>query len=125
MRGGEEDRDPSPRQLEMLRVIHAHQQEHGYSPSYREIGDAMGIGSTNCVSGMFDVLVKKGCATKSTTTARSLLLTARGRAAIGAVSPKAQAMAKAQLALERFVAGTLTTTEAVEALTAIMKAGVS
>lgn len=115
--------DVTPRQLEMLRAIHEHHSNHGYPPSFREIGDVMSIKSTNCVSQMFDSLMKKGCATKNGVTARSMLVTTKGLRVLGVVPMKVRATAKAKTALEHFVAGTLTLDEAVEALAALMKAG--
>jgi hypothetical protein len=41
---------PTKRQTEVLRFVHHFTERHGYAPSIREIGKAMGIGSTHGVS---------------------------------------------------------------------------
>lgn len=50
----------SGRQREILEYIRSRLQEDGVLPSYREIGDAMGIRSTNGVSDHIKALTKKG-----------------------------------------------------------------
>jgi repressor LexA len=50
----------SERQREILQYLHDRQVEDGVNPSYREIGDAMGIRSTNGVSDHLKALEKKG-----------------------------------------------------------------
>lgn len=50
----------SDRQRAILDYIHQRQQEDGVTPSYREIGDAMGIRSTNGVSDHVKALLRKG-----------------------------------------------------------------
>ncbi len=50
----------SERQRTILEYIHRRQQEDGVTPSYREIGDAMGIKSTNGVSDHVKALLRKG-----------------------------------------------------------------
>lgn len=52
--------DLSPRQREILDFIAASIDMRGVPPSYREIGGALGIGSTNGVSDHIKALVKKG-----------------------------------------------------------------
>jgi len=48
------------RQAEALDVISEHIDKHGRPPTLREIGDAMGIGSTNGVSDHLRALERKG-----------------------------------------------------------------
>jgi repressor LexA len=50
----------SRRQREILEYIHSRLEEDGVVPSYREIGDAMGIRSTNGVSDHIKALTRKG-----------------------------------------------------------------
>ncbi len=52
--------DLTPRQAELLELLRSYHDHHGVVPSYREIGSAMGIGSTNAVSDHIKALVKKG-----------------------------------------------------------------
>ena len=48
------------RQGEVLKVIAKHIEEVGYPPTIRELGDALGISSTNGVNDHLKALVKKG-----------------------------------------------------------------
>lgn len=50
----------TPRQSQILDYIRLHLREHGYPPTLREIGAAMSIGSTNCVSEHLRALQRKG-----------------------------------------------------------------
>jgi repressor LexA len=50
----------SDRQRAILEYVHERQQSDGMTPSYREIGDAMGIRSTNGVSDHVKALLRKG-----------------------------------------------------------------
>ncbi len=50
----------STRQRAILKYIHERFQDEGILPSYREIGDAMGIRSTNGVSDHVRALERKG-----------------------------------------------------------------
>ena len=52
--------DLSPRQREILDFISSAIDQRGVPPSYREIGSALGIGSTNGVSDHIKALVRKG-----------------------------------------------------------------
>lgn len=52
--------DLSPRQAEIFEFIRSTMDQRGVSPSYREIGGALGIGSTNAVSDHIKALVRKG-----------------------------------------------------------------
>lgn len=50
----------SPRQQEIFEFIRGVIDQRGVAPSYREIGAALGIGSTNAVSDHIKALVRKG-----------------------------------------------------------------
>ena len=50
----------SPRQSEILSVIQASMNEHGYAPSMREIGAAVGLTSTASVKYQLEILESKG-----------------------------------------------------------------
>ncbi len=55
-----ESSDLSPRQREMLDFVSSQVEQDGVVPSYREIGLALGITSTNAVSDHLKALIKKG-----------------------------------------------------------------
>lgn len=50
----------SPRQKDVLRVVLSSLDQYGVPPTYREIGDALGIASTNGVADHIKALIKKG-----------------------------------------------------------------
>lgn len=50
----------SPRQAEVLDVIRRAIERRGFPPTYREIGDSLGISSTNGVADHVKALVRKG-----------------------------------------------------------------
>ena len=84
--------DLSPRQREVLDYIATTIQTHGIPPTYREIGDALAIASTNGVADHVKALVKKGYLAKAGGgSARGLRLTdsasppARGETVSGPV----------------------------------------
>lgn len=52
--------DLSPRQREIFEFISSTIDQRGVAPSYREIGGALGIGSTNAVSDHIKALIRKG-----------------------------------------------------------------
>ena len=52
--------DLSPRQKELLEFLISSVEQSGVVPSYREIGAALGIGSTNAVSDHIKALIRKG-----------------------------------------------------------------
>lgn len=85
------DREVTARQREILTMIHEHQSLHGISPTIREIGDALFIRSTNGVNDHLESLTLKGCIERTSTTARSIQLTARGRLLVGIPSLKGAA----------------------------------
>ncbi len=80
------------RQREILEYMHRRISEDGVLPSYREIGDAMGIRSTNGVSDHIKGLLRKGYLVRrggagKAALARSMALTDLARAELGVGSP--------------------------------------
>ena len=78
----------SKRQREILEYIHKRLSEDGILPSYREIGDAMGIRSTNGVSDHIKALLRKGYLERvgrsgKAALARALVLTDRALDELG------------------------------------------
>ena len=72
--------DLSPRQRDVLDYIRSTSMQRGFPPTYREIGDALGISSTNGVADHVKALVKKGFLEKSETgAARGLKLTTKAK----------------------------------------------
>ncbi len=70
-------REVSPlteRQRAILEVIHAHVDLHGYPPSVREIGDAVGLKSTSSVHAQLETLEAKGYLRRDATKPRALEL---------------------------------------------------
>lgn len=60
------------RQKELLEYVDAFIQEHGYSPSYREIMNAIGYKSVSTVAIHIEGLIAKGFLRKTDNSARSL-----------------------------------------------------
>lgn len=84
----------SDRQLQILEYIKNRLQQDGVLPSYREIGDAMGIRSTNGVSDHIKALVRKGYLARvggsgKAALARSMALTDLAQEALGSASARA------------------------------------
>ena len=74
--------DLSPRQQDVLDIVSESIERRGVPPSYREIGDALGVSSTNGVSDHVKALIKKGYLKKlegAPGVARGLQLTAKSR----------------------------------------------
>lgn len=67
------------RQQELLDLLREDAERGGTTPSYREIGERLGIRSTNGVKTLVDALVRKGFLRPSEGRARGLELTASGR----------------------------------------------
>ncbi len=79
------------RREKIVRFIRDYTREHGYAPSVREIGEAVGIRSTRAVKYHLDVLVEQGVIERVAGRARGLKTSARfdalplvGRIAAGA-----------------------------------------
>jgi len=65
----------SPRQSEILAVIQASMKAHGYAPSMREIGAAVGLTSTASVKYQLEILESKGFIRRDESKGRALELT--------------------------------------------------
>lgn len=65
----------SPRQSEILAVIQALMNDHGYAPSMREIGAAVGLTSTASVKYQLEILEAKGFIRRDVSKGRALELT--------------------------------------------------
>src|SRR5580692_2856485 len=83
---------PSPRQLEILRSIERHLREQGYPPTVREIGEAVGLRSTNGVAEHLRALIRKGYLSKEDMKSRALVPTPKCYAAIGEERSAREAM---------------------------------
>ena len=87
------------RQLEVLRFIAAEIEERGYPPTIREIGEALGIASTNGVNDHLKALEKKGFLVRDPVKSRALTPTSAARAtpiaSAGAVSQAERTAARA------------------------------
>ena len=72
--------DLSPRQRDIIDFIVSAIAQRGVAPTYREIGGALGIGSTNGVSDHVKALIKKGYLQRAADpgSPRSLVPTSRG-----------------------------------------------
>jgi repressor LexA len=62
------------RQRAILEMIHAHVDAHGYPPSVREIGDAVGLRSSSSVHAQLETLEDKGYLKRDPTKPRALEL---------------------------------------------------
>jgi repressor LexA len=71
------------RQLEVLRFIATEIEERGYPPTIREIGEALGIASTNGVNDHLKALEKKGFLVRDPVKSRALTPTSAAREALG------------------------------------------
>jgi repressor LexA len=65
----------SPRHSEILEVIQASMNDHGYAPSMREIGAAVGLTSTASVKYQLEILEAKGFIRRDESKGRALELT--------------------------------------------------
>jgi len=74
-------RPPTPRQLELLKLIHDGWQAKR-PPSIRELCGLMGIGSTNGVMCLVNACVAKGLLERRDMVARSFFLTSAGETAL-------------------------------------------
>ena len=85
--------DLSQRQSDVLDFVVQAIESRGLPPSYREIGDALGIASTNGVSDHVKALIKKGYLKKlegGSGKARGLQLTAKSRSMHASDNPPAR-----------------------------------
>ncbi len=63
---------PTKRQQRVLDAIKALVTERGYAPTIRELGDRLGMTSTNAVADHLKLLKKKGCVEWERNQARTL-----------------------------------------------------
>ncbi|WP_257613451.1 LexA family protein, partial [Oenococcus oeni] len=70
------------KQLGILRFIYEKQNEKGYPPTVREIGEAVGLSSTSTVHGHIDRLEKHGLLHKDPTKPRAIEITEKGLRAL-------------------------------------------
>ncbi len=70
--------DLTDRQRAILEMLHDHQAAHGYPPSVREIGDAVGLASPSSVHAQLATLEGKGFLRRDPTKPRALELSASG-----------------------------------------------
>jgi repressor LexA len=90
---GARSRDlPSPRQLDILRYIQRQLQDNGYPPTVREIGEAVGLRSTNGVAEHLRALIRKGYLSKEDMKSRALVPTPKCYAVTGEVRSSREAM---------------------------------
>lgn len=68
------------RQREVLGFIEGFVEKRGYPPTLREIGQSLGIKSTNAVSDHLSVLERKGVIVRDRTRSRGIVLPAKRRA---------------------------------------------
>ena len=77
--------DLSSRQQEILAFVNAHVDEHGYPPTVREIGQAVGLTSPSTVHAHLEKLEKAGLIRRDATKPRALEVIEGGRSRRGAV----------------------------------------
>lgn len=83
---------PSPRQVEILRYIQHQLRDQGYPPTVREIGEAVGLRSTNGVAEHLRALIRKGYLAKEDMKSRALTPTAKCYATLGEERSSREAM---------------------------------
>ncbi|NOJ96677.1 hypothetical protein HMI51_27535 [Corallococcus coralloides] len=71
---------PTQRQLEVLAYVHAYKEEHERAPTARELCERFGWTSTNAAHDYFGRLEQLRLLTREAKVARSLRLTASGKA---------------------------------------------
>ena len=77
--------DLSSRQTEILAYVNTHVDEHGYPPTVREIGQAVGLTSPSTVHAHLEKLAKAGLIRRDATKPRALEVIEGGRSRRGAV----------------------------------------
>jgi repressor LexA len=85
--------DLTARQQEILAFVNAHVDEHGYPPTVREIGQAVGLTSPSTVHAHLEKLERAGLIRRDATKPRALEVIEGGRSRRGAVvelSPPSQ-----------------------------------
>jgi repressor LexA len=81
---GRETVEPTPRQREILDFVNDHCDRHGYPPTVREIGQAVGLTSSSTVHAHLANLERLGLLRRDPTKPRALELVGRERAGQGA-----------------------------------------
>ena len=66
--------DLTPRQCEIVQVIEDSNRCHGYGPTYREIGDAVGLASISSVSYQLSKLAAKGYVSRDSGRPRTVVI---------------------------------------------------
>lgn len=82
MRRDKPREDLTPRQAETLAIISRLTGARRLPPTIRELGVALGVGSTNAVNDLLRALARKGCVFRGRNMARALFITPRGRDAL-------------------------------------------
>ena len=77
--------DLTSRQQEILAYVNTHVDEHGYPPTVREIGQAVGLTSPSTVHAHLEKLEKAGLIRRDATKPRALEVIEGGRSRRGAV----------------------------------------
>src|SRR5919109_510424 len=72
--------EPSPRQREILEFVNSHVDAHGYPPTVREIGQAVGLTSPSTVHAHLAKLESAGLIRRDATKPRALEVIEGGRA---------------------------------------------
>jgi repressor LexA len=104
------------RQRGILEVIHAHVDEHGYPPSVREIGDAVGLKSTSSVHAHLETLEERGYLRRDPTKPRALEL---GRDPVTALDRRPEASRTVPLVGDIAAGGPILAEERVESVYAL------
>lgn len=69
---------PTPRQLQVLEYLRSYIAEHGYAPAMTEIGNHLGIRSSNGVNDHLRALEKKGLITREPFKSRAIRIVGEG-----------------------------------------------
>ncbi|MEX0868232.1 MAG: transcriptional repressor LexA [Nitriliruptoraceae bacterium] len=108
--------DLTARQRAILEMIHTHVAAHGYPPSVREIGDAVGLKSPSSVHAQLETLEDKGYLRRDPTKPRALEL---GRDPESALSRRPEATRNVPLVGEIAAGGPILAEERVDAVYAL------
>ena len=93
-------RELSDRQWQILRCVYNHHLEHGFPPTIREIGDAVGMTSTSVINYNLTRLVQYGLLARRSDISRSVTLQPEGYQMLGESPPESDEVRRlrAQLA---------------------------
>src|ERR1022692_3525821 len=86
--GGDGDHRLTPRRQEILDFIGESTERRGYSPSMREIADAVGLKSVSTVSHHFKVLEKTGHVTRDAGMPRTVVEKPAGPGTVQQIRPE-------------------------------------